>query len=108
LKKTVDICFQIVYNGIINWKKERKMFRIPEFYEMEMSFEDAARTISNKAKGDLLEGMKWMDQLWSDYVSLPGDEQDDDMFYDNWCYELNAYNVVYEGMSKLFAPKEAA
>ena len=27
---------------------------------------------------------------------------DDEDFFDHWAYECNAYNVVFEGMSKLF------
>jgi hypothetical protein len=78
------------------------MFRIPPFNEIEnMSFDEAARIISNRAGGDLLEGMKSMDRLWSDYIA--SDDQDDDEFFDTWEYEVNAYNVVFEGMSKLFA-----
>jgi hypothetical protein len=84
------------------------MFRIPEFYEVEMSFEDAWAMMSRRGQGDCLEGMKSMDRLWSEYINLPYDEQDDDEFYDNWCYEISAYNVVYENMSQLFAPKEVA
>ena len=32
-------------------------------------------------------------------------DSDDDDFFDVWVYEVNAYNVVFEGMSKLFAEK---
>jgi hypothetical protein len=68
---------------------------------MEMSFDEAAKTIAAKTDGDLLKGMKWMDQLWSDYCA--SDDQDDDEFFYAWSYELSAYNIVYEGMSELFA-----
>lgn len=85
------------------------MFRIPHFYQEDnLDFNVAADCIIRFGGGDLLTGMKKMDQLWSDYVNLPGEEQDDDEFFGSWCYEVNAYNVVYEGMAKLFAPKEAA
>ena len=29
--------------------------------------------------------------------------EDDDDFFDNWKYEVNAYNVVYTSMKPLFA-----
>ena len=77
------------------------MFRLPEYYEVEMSFDEAAKTIAAKTDGDLLKGMKWMDKLWSDYCA--SSDQDDDEFYYNWGYELSAYNIVWEGMSELFA-----
>ena len=82
------------------------MFRIPSFYEVEMSFEDASKTISNRAGGDLLKGMEMMNKLWEDYCNTEMSEmyEDDDDFYKNWCYECSAYNIVFEGMSKLFAP----
>lgn len=87
------------------------MFRIPSFYEMDLEWNEAVRIIKGRANGDLLEGMKSMDQLWSDYCKGPAEDsgyEDDDDFYYTWSYEMNAYNVVFEGMSKLFAPVEAA
>lgn len=84
------------------------MFRLPEYYEVEMSFDEAWNMMTRRGDGDCLEGMKSMDRMWSEYIDLPYDEQDDDEFYYNWSYELSAYNIVYEGMSKLFAPKEVA
>ena len=45
-----------------------------------------------------------MDRKWTEWCA--SGEEDDDDFYSNWCYEVNAYNVVHEGMSQLFAPKE--
>jgi hypothetical protein len=52
----------------------------------------------------MLEGMMSMDSNWKMWCA--SGEEDDDDFYSNWCYEVNAYNVVHEGMSQLFAPKE--
>lgn len=76
------------------------MFRIPSFNEMTLSFDEAANIIKGRANGDLLKGMESMNKLWEDYCA--SDDQDDDEFFDNWQYEVNAYNVVFEGMSKLF------
>ena len=84
------------------------MFRIPSFYEDAPSFEDAVRTVKGRANGDLLEGMKSIDALWEDYCAGKLDYEDDMDFFADWCYETNAYNVVFENMSKLLAPKEAA
>ena len=78
------------------------MFRIPSFYVDPMSFDESADIISRRGNGDLLEGMKSMNRLWAEYIA--SDDQDDNEFFSNWCYEVNAYNVVFEGMSKLFAP----
>jgi len=77
------------------------MFRIPEFCEVEMSFEEAWNMMARRGGGDCLEGMKSMDRLWSEYCA--SDDQDDDMFFYHWGYEFSAYNIVYEGMSELFA-----
>ena len=80
------------------------MFRIPEYYEVEMSFDEAVSLMTSHGRGDLLEGMKAMDRMWTEYCAS-GAEKDDELF-DNYCYEFSAYNVVYEGMSQLF--KEVA
>ena len=82
------------------------MFRIPDFYELELSFEDAVGVMTRYGRGDLLEGMKALDRVWTEHCANP--ECDDDDLFSNWCYEFNAYNVVFEGMSKLFATAEAA
>lgn len=77
------------------------MFRIPEFCEVEMSFDEAWDMMTRHGRGDCLKGMKLMDQLWSEYCA--SDDQDDDEFFYHWGYEFSAYNIVYEGMSELFA-----
>lgn len=84
------------------------MFRIPSFYVDAPSFEEAVRTITNRGSGDLLKGMESMNELWDEYCNgeLAAMYEDDDEFFYHWSYETNAYNVVFENMSKLFAPKE--
>jgi hypothetical protein len=77
------------------------MFRIPEVYEVEMSFNEAVSLMTSRGRGDLLEGMLSMDRFWIEYCACP--DQDDDALFHNWCYEFSAYNVVYQGMSELFA-----
>lgn len=79
------------------------MFRIPSYHQLEMTFDEAVAVIKGRAKGDLLAGMEEMDTVWEEHCKT--DDSDSD-FYDTWIYEVNAYNVVFEGMSKLF--REAA
>ena len=84
------------------------MFRIPNYFQMNMTWEEATTIIKGRGKGILLEGMEEMNDVWDRYArGLDGDlyESDSD-FYEHWIYEVNAYNIVFEGMSKLF--KEAA
>ena len=83
------------------------MFRIPHFYQNgDLSFQEAWAIMTRHGRGDCLEGMKAMDRMWSEYCASP--DQDDDELFRNWQYEFNAYNIVYAGMSELFAPKEVA
>ena len=80
------------------------MFAIPDFYVDTPSFEDAVRTVKCQGNGDLLAGMEAIEERWNEYASGSMDMiyQDDDDFYEHWCYEVNAFNVVFEGMSQLF------
>jgi len=90
------------------------MFRIPSFYEVEMTFDEAAKCITNRGNGDMLLGMEGMNAVWEDYLAdqnafYNGEQDemmygDDDDFFEHWGYECSAYNVVFKGMSKLFAP----
>ena len=80
------------------------MFRIPSFHQETPTWAEATATITSHGRGDMLEGMMSMDRKWTEWCA--SGEEDDDDFYSNWCYEVNAYNVVHEGMGQLFAPKE--
>ena len=80
------------------------MFRIPNYFQINMTWDDAVRTIKGRGNGNLLDGMDAMNEAWNDHVNEMLDDDSD--FYDHWMYEVNAYNIVFEGMSKLF--KEAA
>ena len=79
------------------------MFRIPSFNQMNMTWDEAVGVIKGRGLGDLLKGMEEMNRIWEDHVKMCLDTDDD--FFDNWVYEVNAYNVVFEGMGKLFAEK---
>jgi hypothetical protein len=80
------------------------MFNIPEEYTFDMSFENAAEIIANRSNGDLLKGMQSMNKLWDDYCMTDYSQSfdGDDDFYETFENEVNAYNVVFSNMRKLF------
>lgn len=86
------------------------MFRLPKVYTVEMSFEDATKTLQRlTSNGGLLEGLQYMDARWNEYQETYGTDEcefeyDDDFYY-NWQYELSAFNIVYKKMAPLFATK---
>ena len=79
------------------------MFRIPNYYKMDMSWDDAVALIKGCGCGDLLKGLENMYVCWEDVVD---DYMTEDDFYDRYIYEVNAFNVVYEGMAELFTVKD--
>jgi len=76
------------------------MFRIPNYFQMNMTWDDAVRTIKGRGNGDLLAGMEEMNKIWDEHCAAY--VEDDSDFYENWIYEVNAFNIVFEGMGKLF------
>jgi hypothetical protein len=76
------------------------MFRIPNYFQIDMTWDEAVRTIKGRGNGNLLDGMEAMNEAWNDHVNEMLDDDSD--FYEHWMYEVNAYNIVFEGMSKLF------
>ena len=78
------------------------MFRIPDFYEVQMTFDEATKTLTRLTDGGLLEGLEYMNKKWDEHCVS---EDDDDEFYEHWCYECSAFNVVFEKMSPLFEEK---
>jgi len=78
------------------------MFRIPDFHKVEMTFEEAKKTIS--FNGDLLTGMEQLSDHWDQYATGKLDHlyEDDAHFFEHWESEVNAYNVVYATMQPLF------
>ena len=81
------------------------MFRIPSFNQMEMTWDEAVAVIKGRGLGDLMKGMEEMNRIWEDHVKMCLDTDDD--FFDNWVYEVNAYNVVFAGFHELFHGKNA-
>lgn len=88
-------------------KQGREMIHINDFNKETFEFEEAARIIKSRGNGNLLDGMKNVQDLWANYVQSTWDNEsdyeDDHDFFSNWQYEINAYNAVHAGMSKLFA-----
>ena len=78
------------------------MFRIPNFYKFETTMQDAVTVMTSYGRGDLLEGMQAMDRVWDEHASGSDRFEDDDDFYEWYEAEVNAYNVVFENMGKLF------
>ena len=76
------------------------MFRIPSFYQENVTFDNAWKTITNFGRGDALEGMEAMNRIWEEHCAS---DNDDDTFFDNYLYEANAYNVVFKNMKPLFS-----
>lgn len=71
----------------------------------ELTLDEATSIVRGRGQGDLLKGMESIRDVWNDYCRNGDDRYEyDSDFFDNWHYEINAYNVIYEGMSKLLAP----
>lgn len=81
------------------------MFRIPSFHLDAPELSEAVATMTRHGGGDLLKGMESMVTLWNEYCSgdLADTYEDDDDFFNDWSYETNAFNVVFENMAPLFA-----
>jgi hypothetical protein len=78
------------------------MFRIPSFYKDTVDFTTAWNTITNFGRGDALEGMNAMQRVWEEHASGSDRFEEDEDFYEWYEAEVNAYNVVFENMGKLF------
>ena len=76
------------------------MFRIPNYFQIDMTWDEAVRTIKGLGNGNLLDGMEAMNEAWNDHVNEMLDDDSD--FYEHWMYEVNAFNIVFEGMGQLF------
>ena len=68
----------------------------------------ATAVVTRYGRGDLLVGLDRIASIWDDYCRNGDDRYEwDDEFIDDYNYEFDAYNIVFESMSKLFE-KEAA
>ena len=83
------------------------MFRIPAFYKVDTTFEEATATMKAHGRGDLLEGMQAMERVWEEHCAAFDYDnprfEDDSAFYDCYEAEVNAFNVIFETMQPLFA-----
>jgi hypothetical protein len=79
------------------------MFRIPATYCFKTSFDDAAKVMKSYGRGDLLEGMAALDRVWAEHAAGSDRFDSDDDFYEFYEAEVNAFNVIFEKMSPLFA-----
>ena len=73
------------------------MFRIPNYFEMNMTWDEAVRTIKGRGKGNLLEGMEEMNKIWDEHcipqvIDLDGNTDSD--FYEHWIYEVKIQHRV--------------
>ena len=79
------------------------MFRMNDFHVVEgMTWDEAVRIIKGRGNGNLLDGMEAMNDYWNRHAADNSPYETDTEFYENWIYEVNAYNIVFEGMGKLF------
>jgi len=74
------------------------MITLPTHLIEETTFNDASHLISAFGGNDLLQGMEWIKEQFESAEEQMGE----DAFLDAWAYEINAYNEVFKGMSKLF------
>lgn len=84
------------------------MFRIPKYAQMEMTFEEAEKIIKRlTGNNTLLDGLEYMNNLWEKHTECGFADNGDEDFYEEWTYEVNAFNVVFNKMQPLFASKGA-
>ena len=82
------------------------MFRIPNAYKETINFSQAWDAMISFGRGDALEGMSAMQRVWEEHctsdVRFNVRFADDSDFFDHYQYECNAYNRIYNYMSRLF------
>lgn len=86
------------------------MFYIDTFnYDETLTFKEAVNFVNSRNKNQgLLENMKDLEATLTQAQDNYDECDELDEFYYTWSYEINAFNKVFEGMSELFAPAEAA
>ena len=77
------------------------MFIIPKMYQMEMDLDTAERVLKG-AKTTVIDMMENVQSKWELHCSGHHFFADDDEFFDHWKYEVNAYNVMYKEVGRLF------
>lgn len=85
----------------LNNKKGANMLHISDFNQSDIAFDLAVNIMTDNGTSDLLDSMKAFQNKYYDNL-------DNEDFEDDYYIEINAYNKVFEGMSKLLAPKEVA
>jgi hypothetical protein len=71
------------------------MFNIPSRNAVTMTSEKANTIIERLGGGSLLEGMEFMNKAWDNQC-------DSEAFFDCFYTEVNAYNVVFTELKKMF------
>jgi len=79
------------------------MISMPYTYITPMSFEEASSLIKSWANNELLESMELLLDTYNDFMNEDPDDIAEDDFYENYQYEISAYNKVFAGMQPLFA-----
>ena len=77
------------------------MLHISDFNQSDIAFDLAVNIMTDNGTSDLLDSLKAFQKKYYDNL-------DNEDFEDDYYIEINAYNKVFEGMSKLLAPKEVA
>ena len=85
----------------LNNKNGANMLHISDFNQSDIAFDLAVNIMTDNGTSDLLDSMKAFQKKYYDNL-------DNEDFEDDYYIEINAYNKVFEGMSKLLAPKEVA
>lgn len=78
------------------------MFRIPDFYQEPVPFQEAWNIMTRHGRGSCLKGMEQVVEQWNRHCASHSTFENDDDFFDNWKYEVNAFNVVFTSMKPLF------
>lgn len=79
------------------------MIAMPYTYITPMSFDEAYSLITTWANNELLESMELLLDTYNDFMNEDPDDMAEDDFYENYQYEISAYNKVFADMQPLFA-----
>jgi len=79
------------------------MIAMPYTYITPMSFDEAYSLITTWANNELLESMELLLDTYNNFMNEDPDDMAEDDFYENYQYEISAYNKVFADMQPLFA-----